>query len=90
MVFETKSIELTTCELHFLSQMRYKGCVKMRFMGNKAKLLDEIDILLKDKKIDKKERKQFEEPKMEIIEIEKEDIITNSGDWEDPDNKDME
>ena len=44
----------------------------------------------KDKKIDKKERKQFEEPKMEIIEIEKEDIITNSGDWEDPGNKDME
>lgn len=26
----------------------------MRFMGNKAKLLDEIDLLLKDKKIDKK------------------------------------
>ena len=44
----------------------------------------------KVKKNDKKDKKQFEEPKMEIIEIEKEDIIicSGNGDPYDPEGKD--
>ena len=44
----------------------------------------------KDNKTDKKEKKQFEEPKMEIIEIEKEDIIICSGNGGNPWDKDEE
>ena len=45
----------------------------------------------KVKKNDKNDKKQFEEPKMEIIEIEKEDIITNSNgnEYEDPEEKEI-
>lgn len=37
-----------------------------------------------------KEKKVFEEPIMEVIEIKKEEIITCSGNWGDPGDHDID